>query len=58
MRRRAVAEGTVAAVKGARAVHVEHFTPDPTYEPDTLPTVRAPHEGASCLAQLAALAAA
>ncbi len=58
LRKRPVAEGTVAAVKGARAVHVEHFTPDPTYEPDTLPTVRAPHEGASCLARLAALAAA
>ena len=39
-------------------MHVERFTPDPTYEPDTLPTVRAPHEGAFCLQQLAALAAA
>ena len=58
LRKRQVDEGVLAAVKGPRPVRVERFTPDPTYEPDTLPTVRAPHEGASCLAQLAALAAA
>ena len=58
LRKRPVAEGTLAAVKGARAVHVEHFTPDPSYQPDTLPTVRAPHEGEFCLARLASLAAA
>jgi glucosamine 6-phosphate synthetase-like amidotransferase/phosphosugar isomerase protein len=58
LRKRQVAEGTLAAVKGARAVHVERFTPDPTYEPDTLPTVRAPDEGAFCLARLAVLFAA
>ncbi len=58
LRKREVGEGVVAAVKGARAVRVEHFTPDPTYEPDPLPAVRAPHEGAWCLERLAALAAA
>lgn len=57
LRKREVAEGTLAAVKGARAVRVEHFVPDPTYEPDPLPAVRAPHEGAFCLQRLAALAA-
>ena len=58
LRKREVSEGTVAAVKGARAARVKHFTPDPTYEPDPLPAVRAPHEGAFCLERLAALAAA
>ena len=32
--------------------------PDPAYEADPLPAVRAPHEGAFCLQRLAALAAA
>jgi glucosamine 6-phosphate synthetase-like amidotransferase/phosphosugar isomerase protein len=58
LRKREVAEGTVAAVRGARAVRIKHFTPDPTYRPDPLPAVRAPHEGAFCLERLAALAAA
>src|SRR6476620_4224688 len=58
LRKRQVAKGTLAAVKGARAVHVERFTPDPTYEPDTLPTVRAPDEGEFFLARLAVLFAA
>jgi glucosamine 6-phosphate synthetase-like amidotransferase/phosphosugar isomerase protein len=58
LRKREVAEGTVAAVKGARAVRIKHFTPDPSYQPDPLPAVRAPHEGAFCLERLAALAAA
>jgi hypothetical protein len=53
-----VSEGTVAAVKGARPVRIKHFTPDPAYQPDPLPAVRAPHEGAFCLERLAALAAA
>jgi glucosamine 6-phosphate synthetase-like amidotransferase/phosphosugar isomerase protein len=58
LRKREVAEGVLGAVKGARPVHVEHFTPDPTYVPDPLPSVRAPHEGAACLDLLAGLAAA
>ena len=58
LRRQEVSEGTVAAVKGARAAWVKHFVADPTYQPDPLPAVRAPHEGASCLKRLAALAAA
>jgi glucosamine 6-phosphate synthetase-like amidotransferase/phosphosugar isomerase protein len=58
LRKREVLQGTVAAVKGARAVRIRHFTPDPTYQPDPLPAVRAPHEGAFCLERLAALAAA
>ena len=58
LRKREVAAGTVAAVKGARAARIRHFTPDPSYQPDPLPAVRAPHEGAFCLERLAALAAA
>ena len=57
LRKRELAEGTLAALKGARAVAVERFTPDPTYEADPLPAVRAPHEGAFCLDGSQALAA-
>jgi glucosamine 6-phosphate synthetase-like amidotransferase/phosphosugar isomerase protein len=57
LRKRELAEGTLVAVAGARAVRRERFTPDPTYEADPLPAVRAPHEGAFCLQRLAALAA-
>src|SRR5712691_5468374 len=58
LRKRELAEGMLVAVAGARAVRRESFTPDPTYEADPLPAVRAPHEGAFCLQRLAALAAA
>lgn len=58
LRKRELAEGTLVAVAGARVASRERFTPDPTYEADPLPAVRAPREGASCLRRLAALAAA
>ena len=58
LRKRELAEGTLLALKGPRAVRRDRFRPDPTYEADPLPAVRAPHEGAFCLARLAALAAA
>jgi glucosamine 6-phosphate synthetase-like amidotransferase/phosphosugar isomerase protein len=58
LRKRELAEGTLVALAGPRAVRRERFTPDPTYEADPLPAVRAPHEGAFCLQRLAALAAA
>jgi asparagine synthetase B (glutamine-hydrolysing) len=58
LRKREVHEGKLARIKGARAVRVEKFVPDPTYEPDPLPAVRAPHEGAFCLERLAVIAAA
>ncbi len=58
LRRRELSEGTLVALKGARAVRRERFTPDQTYEADPLPAVRAPGEGAFCLQRLAALAAA
>jgi glucosamine 6-phosphate synthetase-like amidotransferase/phosphosugar isomerase protein len=58
LRKRELADGTLVSVAGPRAVRRERFTPDPTYEADPLPAVRAPHEGAFCLQRLAALAAA
>jgi len=58
LRKRELAEGTLVALKGPRAVRKQRFTPDPTYEADPLPAVRAPGEGAFCLERLAALAGA
>jgi glucosamine 6-phosphate synthetase-like amidotransferase/phosphosugar isomerase protein len=55
LRKRELPEGTLVAVDGPRAVRRERFTPDPSYEPDPLPAVRAPYEGAFCLQRLAAL---
>ena len=56
LRKRELAEGTLVALAGPRAVRRERFEPDPTYEADPLPAVRAPGEGAFCLERLAALA--
>src|SRR6266508_3619165 len=58
LRKRELAEGTLVALDGARAVRRESFTPDPSYEADPLPAVRAPHEGAFCLQRLASIFAA
>jgi glucosamine 6-phosphate synthetase-like amidotransferase/phosphosugar isomerase protein len=58
LRKRELAEGTLVALAGTGAARLERFTPDPSYEADPLPAVRAPHEGAFCLERLAAIAAA
>ncbi len=59
LRKREVAEGTLAAIAGPEVVWSERFSPDRDFrEDEPLPPVRAPHEGASCLQLLAALAAA
>ncbi|HKP17693.1 MAG TPA: hypothetical protein VJT84_04380 [Gaiellaceae bacterium] len=58
LRKREIDEGTLLEVAGARVARRQRFTPDLSYEPDPLPAVRAPHEGAFCLQRLAALAAA
>jgi glucosamine 6-phosphate synthetase-like amidotransferase/phosphosugar isomerase protein len=55
LRKRELEEGMLLALEGPRAVRRERFTPDPTYEADPLPAVRAPQEGAFCLQRLAAL---
>ncbi len=55
LRKHELPEGTLLAVDGGRAVRRERFTPDPTYEADPLPAVRAPQEGAFCLQRLAVM---
>jgi glucosamine 6-phosphate synthetase-like amidotransferase/phosphosugar isomerase protein len=54
---REVDEGTLVGVEHGRVSWTERFTPDRSYDERQLPAVRAPHEGASCLRRLAALAA-
>jgi glucosamine 6-phosphate synthetase-like amidotransferase/phosphosugar isomerase protein len=59
LRKREVAEGTFLRLRDARVDVLERFRSDESYvDPVTLPAIRAPHEGASCLERLAALAAA
>ena len=57
LRKRELAEGTVVRVSEGREVGRERFRPDRDFEERALPAVRAPHEGLSCLRQLAALTA-
>jgi glucosamine 6-phosphate synthetase-like amidotransferase/phosphosugar isomerase protein len=56
--KREVDEGTLLAVENGRVVRTQRFRPDCAYEERKLPAVRAPQEGAFCVQQLAALAAA
>jgi glucosamine 6-phosphate synthetase-like amidotransferase/phosphosugar isomerase protein len=57
LRKREVDEGMLLHVEQGRVTAVHRFRPDRTYIEETiLPSVRAPHEGASCLKQLAAIA--
>jgi glucosamine 6-phosphate synthetase-like amidotransferase/phosphosugar isomerase protein len=58
LRMNQVAEGTVLAVDRGRIVRGDGFRPDMSFEEEPLPAVRAPQEGDSCLARLAALHAA
>ena len=55
LRKHELPEGTLVALDGARVVRRSRFTPDPTYEADPLPAVRAPQEGAFALQRLAAI---
>ena len=57
LRKRELDEGTLVALSHGREAWSERFRPDRRFEERTLPAVRAPDEGASCLARLAALAA-
>ena len=51
-------EGRIVAVVRGRVVSRASFTPDLGYrEQNILPSVRAPHEGVSCLERLAAISA-
>ncbi len=57
LRKREVAEGTLLCVEDGRIAATARFKPDRSYVEETLlPSVRAPHEGASCLRRLAAIA--
>jgi glucosamine 6-phosphate synthetase-like amidotransferase/phosphosugar isomerase protein len=58
LRKREVREGTLVALACGREGWTERFRPDRRFEERTLPAVRAPAEGASCLQQLAAIATA
>jgi glucosamine 6-phosphate synthetase-like amidotransferase/phosphosugar isomerase protein len=59
LQKREVGEGTMLVLADGRVAWTERFRPDESFvEERSLPPVRAPHEGASCLARLAALAAA
>ncbi len=58
LQKREVAEGSLLALADGCVAWSERFRPDKSFvEERSLPPVRAPHEGASCLARLAALAA-
>jgi glucosamine 6-phosphate synthetase-like amidotransferase/phosphosugar isomerase protein len=56
LRKREVAEGTLAVVADGEVLEKLRFKPDRDFEESKLPAVRAPHEGAFCLQRLAALA--
>src|SRR5215207_6251629 len=57
LRKREVDEGMLLHVEDGRVAAVSRFQPDRSYIEETiLPSVRAPHEGASCLKRLAAIA--
>jgi glucosamine 6-phosphate synthetase-like amidotransferase/phosphosugar isomerase protein len=59
LRKREVEEGTLLRVEDGRVASSARFQPDRSYVEETiLPSVRAPHEGASCLQRLAAILAA
>jgi glucosamine 6-phosphate synthetase-like amidotransferase/phosphosugar isomerase protein len=58
LRKTELAEGTLVMLENGRQERRERFRPDRAFEEEPLPSVRAPHEGASCLARLARLAAA
>jgi len=55
LRKRAVREGSVLMVNGGRIVGRDSFRPDMSFEEQSLPAVRAPHEARASLARLAAL---
>ena len=58
LRKHEVAEGRLLHIERGRISHEVRFRPDRSYsESRVLPSVRAPHEGISCLAKLASLTA-
>jgi len=59
LRKQEIAEGRLLRIREGRIEKQLKFQPDRSYrEQQALPPVRAPHEGESCIARLAAIAAA
>jgi glucosamine 6-phosphate synthetase-like amidotransferase/phosphosugar isomerase protein len=58
LRKRELPEGMLLRLSDGRRAGSKRFTPDRAFEERSLPAVRAPHEGLSCLSRLAAIAAA
>src|SRR6476661_2872745 len=56
LRKRELAEGTLAVVADGEVLEKLRFKPDRDFEESKLPAVRAPQEGAFCLQRLSALA--
>jgi hypothetical protein len=57
LRKRELDEGTLLRIEDGRIAGQDRFQADRSYVEETiLPSVRAPHEGASCLKRLAAIA--
>ena len=56
LRKSQLAEGRILAVRDGEVVHRYRFSPDRSFTEESLPSVRAPHEGASCLQRLYAIA--
>lgn len=56
--KREVDEGTLIALQGGRTAWAERFSPNRSHVEEPLPAVRSAEEGRSCLARLAAIAAA
>ena len=57
LRKDELSEGTLVVLADGRELKREPFRPDRNFEERSLPAVRAPQEGLSCLQRLAALAA-
>jgi glucosamine 6-phosphate synthetase-like amidotransferase/phosphosugar isomerase protein len=56
LRKSQLAEGRILAVRDGEIVHTDRFSPDRSFTEESLPSVRAPHEGAFCLQRLYAIA--
>ncbi len=57
LKKRELPEGIVVALEDGKRGPATRFNPDRAFEEESLPAVRAPHEGATCLRRLAAIAA-
>lgn len=58
LKKRELPEGIVIALEHGKRGPATRFNPDRAFEETSLPAVRAPHEGVTCLQRLAAIAAA